>query len=86
MCGDPDQDPRNVEAVVLARLIERHPEMLTTEQVLQSMTGMKLTPERVTAVENAVEGLIEVGLLGRVGDALHPTPAGLRAGELELGL
>jgi hypothetical protein len=86
MGGDPDQDPRNVEAVVLARLIEGHPDGLTKAQVLASMTEMVLTPERVAAVENAIEGLVEVGLLVRAGAVLRPTQAALRAGELELGL
>lgn len=86
MGGDPDQDPRKVEAAVLAMLIELHPEELTAAEVLERMTEMTLTPGRISAIEQAIEGLVEVGLLARVGDALHATPAGLRAGELELGL
>jgi hypothetical protein len=38
------------------------------------------------AVHEAIEGLMEVGLVVRVGDLLQPTPAALRSGELELGL
>lgn len=72
--------------MVLARLIERSPGGLREVQVIEGMTTIVNTPERVRSIEEAVEGLVEVNLLVRVDDSLHPTPAGLRAGELELGL
>ncbi|HEX4752720.1 MAG TPA: hypothetical protein VH268_07470 [Solirubrobacterales bacterium] len=80
------RDQRNVESVVLARSIERHPNGLTEVQAIEDMTTIVNTPERIAAVHKAIEGLIEVNLLIRVRDALHPTPAALRAGELELGI
>jgi hypothetical protein len=80
------RDRRNVESVVLARLIERSSCGLREPQVIEDMTMIVNTPERVTSIREAIEGLVEVGLLIRVDDALRPTPAGLRAGELELGL
>jgi hypothetical protein len=77
---------RDVEAVVLAALIDAHPDELTESQVRRELTSVENTSERVAAIGRAVEGLIEVGLVARPGDVLQLTPAALRAGELELGL
>ncbi len=72
--------------MVLARLIERGPEGMTESQVIDGMTTSAEAPGRVPAVREAIGGLVEAGLLFRVGDSLRPTPAALRSGELELGL
>jgi hypothetical protein len=77
---------RNVESVVLARLIERHPVGLTRAQVVEGLTAIVDTPERVAAIGAAIDGLEGVSLVVSADDLLHPTPAALRAGELELGL
>ena len=77
---------RDVEAVVLAALIEAHPEELTESAVQRELTSVENTPERLAAIGQAVEGLVEVGLVAREADLLRLTPPALRAGELELGL
>lgn len=53
---------------------------------IEGMTTPVDTAERVTSIRTAIDGLVEVMLLARVDDVLRPTAAGLRAGELELGL
>jgi hypothetical protein len=77
---------RNVESVVLARLIERHPVGLTRLQVVEVLTTIVDTPERVSAINAAIDALAAVSLIVAADDLLHATPAALRAGELELGL
>jgi len=77
---------RDVEAVVLAALIDAYPDELTESAVQRELTAVENTPERTAAIREAIEGLIEVGLVARVGDLLRLTPPALRAGELELGL
>ena len=77
---------RDVEAVVLAALIDAHPQELTAAQVRDELTSVEKTPERIAAIDQAVAGLVEVGLVDRAADALQLTPPALRTGELELGL
>jgi hypothetical protein len=77
---------RDVEAVVLAALIDAHPEELTEAALKRELTAVENTPERLAAIGEAVEGLIEVGLVARDADLLRLTPPALRAGELELGI
>ena len=72
--------------MVLAALIDAHPEELTEAAVQSELTAVENTPERVEAIREAVEGLVEVGLVARDGDLLRLTPPALRAGELELGI
>jgi hypothetical protein len=77
---------RDVEAVVLAALIDAYPEELTESAVQRELTAVENTPERLAAIGAAIAGLVEVGLVARAGDALQLTPPALRAGELELGI
>lgn len=77
---------RAVEAVVLATLIEAHPRELTETEVRWELTSVEDTPARVAEINQAVESLIEVGLVVRAVPFLLPTPPALRAGELDLGL
>jgi hypothetical protein len=77
---------RDVEAVVLAALIDAHPDQLTESAVRRELTAVENTPERVASIGEAIEGLVEVGLVAREADLLRLTPPALRAGELELGL
>jgi len=77
---------RDVEAVVLAALIDAYPDELTESEVRRELTAVENTPERTAAISQAIEGLIEVGLVARAADLLRLTPPALRAGELELGL
>ena len=72
--------------MVLAALIDAYPAELTESEVRRELTAVENTPERAAAIGEAVEGLIEVGLVARAGDLLRLTPPALRAGELELGL
>ena len=72
--------------MVLGALIEAHPKELTEAEVRRELTSVENTPERVAAIDQAVEGLVEVGLVERSVDRLRLTPPALRAGELELGL
>jgi hypothetical protein len=77
---------RDVEAVVLAALIDAYPAELTEAEVRRELTAVENTPEREAAIGEAVEGLVEVGLVARAGELLQLTPPALRAGELELGI
>jgi hypothetical protein len=78
---------RAVEAAVLAIVIERSPGATTEAAlVLDMLSEVVHTPERVAAIRLAVVELIAVGLLVRAGDVLEPTLAASRAAELELGL
>lgn len=77
---------RDVEAVVLAALIDAHPDQLTESAVRRELTAVENTPERLALIDEAIEGLVEVGLVAREADLLRLTPPALRAGELELGL
>jgi hypothetical protein len=77
---------RIVESAVLAMVIERHPDPFPRPELLAEMTAVACNPGRETEVEEAIEGLVGVGLLTQGDDFLRATPASLRAGELELGL
>jgi hypothetical protein len=77
---------RDVEAVVLAALIDAYPDELTESAVKRELTSVENTPQRLMAIGEAVEGLVEVGLVTRDADHLRLTPPALRAGELELGI
>ena len=72
--------------MVLAALIEAHPEELTESAVQRELTSIENTPERLAAIGEAVDALVEVGLVARHADLLRLTPPALRAGELELGI
>jgi hypothetical protein len=72
-----------LEGAILALLIERRPRSLTPAELLREMGGGTGSPG---PIEAAVEGLAEVGLLRRERSALAPTPAAVRAAEIELGL
>ena len=72
--------------MVLAALIDAYPEELTESAVRRELTAIENTPERAAAIGEAIEGLVEVGLVARDGEILRLTPPALRAGELELGL
>jgi hypothetical protein len=77
---------RDVEAVILATLIEAHPDELSESEVRHELTSIDNTPERAAAIDRATKGLVDVGLVARAGDLLRPTPPALRAAELDLGL
>jgi hypothetical protein len=77
---------RGVESMVLAALLEAHPDRLTESKVRRELTSVESTPDRVSAIGQAVKGLVDVGLVARDDRLLRLTPAALRAGELELGL
>lgn len=72
--------------MVLAALIDAYPDQLTESAVKRELTSVENTPERLAAIGEAVEGLVEVGLVARDADLLRLTPPALRAGELELGI
>lgn len=77
---------RNVESLVLALVITHHPRVLTIADVIGELSLDPNPPERREAIERAVVELVRVDLLRWVGARIEATPAGLRAGELELGL
>jgi hypothetical protein len=91
MGGEPrhessDLGKRSVESAILAIVVESHPAPLPWSALLAEMTAEVAGPDRVADVERAVEGLVAVDLLRTVDGELSPTPAALRAAELELGL
>ena len=65
--------------MVLAALIDAHPRELTEAAVQRELTAVEDTPERLAAIGEAVEGLVEVGLVARYGDLLRLTPPALRS-------
>jgi hypothetical protein len=78
---------RQVEADVLASAIESHPEPLLVAELVREMADVAPgNPNHATEAEEAIAGLVSVGLLHRVGDGIEPTAGGLRSGELELGM
>ena len=76
---------RSVESAVLAIVVESHPEPLSRLTLLNEMEASPDDSDRIAAVDDAVDGLIAVGLLTKESQTLSPTPASLRAAELELG-
>jgi hypothetical protein len=70
----------------LAIAIERHPEPLPRSDLLTEMTAAARNSGRTAEVEDAIAGLIDVGLLIQAEDAFRVSRASLRASELELGL
>jgi hypothetical protein len=82
----PELGPRSVESAVLAIVIERHPAPVSWSDLLLEMKTETDAPRRDAEVELAVGGLVQVELLLLSNGVLVPTPAALRAGELELGL
>ena len=76
---------RDVEAVVLAALIDAHPEVLSEAAVRRELTAVENTPERLASIDEAVAGLVEVGLVAREDDRLVLTPAGPAGGGTGAG-
>jgi hypothetical protein len=77
---------RNLEAVAFAVLVVAHPRELTEAEVRRDLTSVEDSPERLAAIDRAIEGLVDIGLVARDGDRLRLTPPAVRAAELELGL
>jgi hypothetical protein len=92
MVDDPNRDLssvrgwRGIESVILAHLIERHPNGSSDAEMLADITAEDHTPGLSEMVRGAIEGLIAVDLVVRSEGLLYPTAAALRSGELELGL
>jgi hypothetical protein len=77
---------RDIEAAVLTVLLEAHPVGLAESKVRRELTAIENSPERNGAIGQAVEALVEVGLVVRGEGLLRPTPPALRAAELEASL
>jgi hypothetical protein len=77
---------RGVEGSALATLVEASPKRLTVDELIDAMSVEGRSPERAAAIEIAVAGLVESGLLQRSGGELEPSKPALRAAELEMGL
>jgi hypothetical protein len=77
---------RGVEAVVLAALIDAHPCELEESQVRRDLTSVDNTPDRVAAIDQAIDGLVDVGLVARDAERFRLTPPAVRAKEFDLGL
>ncbi len=92
MADDPNRDlssvrgQRGVESVILARLIELHPNGTSEAEMVADITAEDRTPGLDELVRAAIEALVAVDLISRSDGLLHPTTAALRSGELELGL
>ncbi len=80
------EQERIVESAVLALMVEAHPRLYTLPRLIEDATRHVMAPGGAVTVERAVESLIIVELVHRRGQELEPTPAALRAGELEMGL
>jgi hypothetical protein len=91
MCEEGDRDDsvevrRGIEAAILVEMIEAHPIALTESALRNELTTVENTPGRMVAINSAVEGLVEVGLVTRESELLRLTPPALRAGALEIGI
>ena len=71
--------------MVLATLIDAHPDALTESAIQCELTSAENSPGRLEVIRRSVEGLVEVGLVVREADLLRPTRSAIRAGELEVG-
>lgn len=80
------QAERSVESVVLALVIRKYPKLLGMDELIDELSVNPNPPGRAEAIARAAAELVRVGLLRPTGMAFEPTAAGLRAGELELGL
>ncbi|MGH2939766.1 MAG: hypothetical protein ACRDPE_16775 [Solirubrobacterales bacterium] len=77
---------RSVESAVLAIVIEAQPQSLSRRDLFEEMVTTGDDPQQVTEVQAAIDGLASAGLLSATADRLSPTPAALRAAELDLGI
>ncbi len=77
---------RGIESVILARLIELHPNGSSEAETVADITAVDRTPGLDEMVRAAIGALVTVGLVERSDGLLRPTAAALRSGELELGL
>jgi hypothetical protein len=81
---------RGAEMVVMGRVVDDNdqPLELPVSEIVEGMTAENpdLRPARDKQTQDAIAGLIEVGLLEPIGDSVRPTPAGLRSVELQLYL
>lgn len=74
-----------MEEAALVIIIERLPTTTTAARLLDVMNeDIEATPERIAAVELAVDELTVVGLFVRDGSLLKPTPAAPGAPSLNL--
>ena len=72
---------RDFEAVVLDTMLEVHLTALAQEEVRRELSAVEDTPERLAAIDKALEGLVEVGLITRVSGWLAPTSPAIRLGD-----
>jgi hypothetical protein len=92
MAGDPNRDlssvrgQRGIESVILARLIELHPNGSSEAEMIAAITAEDRAPGLDELIRAAIEELVTIDLVSRTDGLLHPTAAALRSGELELGL
>ncbi|HEX4304835.1 MAG TPA: hypothetical protein VHZ54_02255 [Solirubrobacterales bacterium] len=78
---------RDIESAALAKIVEQSPKPVGEGNlILHLMEHRTFDSERIAAIERAVAGLVEVGLLVKDGNLLAPTPQAIRAAGLELGL
>lgn len=77
---------RSVESAVLAIVIEAQPRSLARSDLFEEMVTTGDDFQQVTEVQAAIDALSSAGLLSATDDWLSPTPAALRAAELDLGI
>jgi hypothetical protein len=82
------EEDDQLEAAVLRRVLESHPDAFTKDELLREMTKGRSTEFcEIDANERAVRDLAAAGLLHPLGDAgfVRPTRAALRYFELSGG-
>lgn len=71
------------EAAVMRQVLDVHPVLLTTEELIRELGGGSPGFAERDAVERAVRDLAGVGLIHHHGDLVLPTRAALHFNELQ---
>ncbi len=70
------------ESTVMRQVLEVHPVLLTTEELIRELAGERAGFAERDAIERAVRDLAGVGLLHHHGEFVLPTRAALHFSEL----
>ncbi len=82
----PKYNPELVERAVMEVVIEAHPALMTTAELLSRVAGDPEDRREVDTITCAVRGLNGRGLLQEgQGEQIEPTPAALHLASLLLG-
>ena len=78
----PSEADAELEAVTLTTVIERHPSLLSGDELCQEVAEDPTNLVEQDAVRNAIRELVRAGLLQRSGEIVLPTRAAIKFKEL----